>query len=138
MPNEEQIVMATFTSLKKKKYEITVPLFARNLYDRVKHHVGFFNPGSGLSLTQTNPASTSALQSGEQEGTVQIRKAIQIIGAGSDGHIAIAPAKLDFGTITVGESKTLSIVLTNSASCNMFVDLMMQAQESSGDGQKQQ
>jgi len=30
----------------------------------------------------------------------------------------------------------LSIVLTNSASCNMFVDLMMQAQEN--EGQKQQ
>jgi len=71
MPNEEQVVMATFTSLKKKKYEITVPLFARNLYDRVKHHVGFFNPGSGLSLTQG-----MANSSPEEDGIVQIRKAI--------------------------------------------------------------
>jgi len=28
MPNEEQMIMATFTALKKKKYEITVPMFA--------------------------------------------------------------------------------------------------------------
>jgi hypothetical protein len=34
---------------------------------------------------------------------------------------------LDFGTITVGESRTLSIVLTNKSNCNLFVDLMMQA-----------
>lgn len=124
--------MATFTALKKKKYEITIPLFARNLYDRVKHHVGFFAPGSGLSLTHT------ASNMGNEDGIVQIRKAIQIIGAGSDGTIQISPAKLDFGTITVGESKTLSIILTNSASCNLFVELMMQAQDANGEASKQQ
>jgi hypothetical protein len=58
------MVMATFTALKKKKYEITVPLFARNLYDRVKHHVGFCAPGSGLSLTHT------ASNMGDEDGIV--------------------------------------------------------------------
>ena len=124
------MVMATFTCLKKKKYEITVPLYARNLYDRVKHHVGFFNPGSGLSLTQSQGP-----QSGDENGIVQIRKAIQIIGMGSDGSIEISPAKLDFGTITVGESKTLSIVLTNKATCNLYIDLNMQAQDSDSQSQ---
>jgi len=54
---------------------------------------------------------------------VVIKSAIQIIGAGNDGSIEISPEKLDFGTITVGESRTLSIVLTNKSSCNLFIDL---------------
>lgn len=37
MPNEEQTIVATFTALKKKNYEITVPILAKNLFDRVKH-----------------------------------------------------------------------------------------------------
>jgi hypothetical protein len=37
MPNEEQTIFATFTALKKKNYEIIVPVFAKNLFDRVKH-----------------------------------------------------------------------------------------------------
>ena len=69
MPNEEQQIMATFTALKKKNYEITVPMFAKNLYDRVKQQVGFFAPGSGLTLTQSKRASA-------EEGITTIRQAI--------------------------------------------------------------
>lgn len=97
-----------------------MPIFAKNLFDRVKHQVGFFNPGSGLTLTGPNKNS--------DEGITVIKQAIQIIGAGNDGSIEISPQKLDFGTITVGESRTLSIVLTNKSSCNLFIDLMMQAE----------
>ena len=122
MPNEEQIICATFTALKKKKYEITVPMFAKNLFDRVKHQVGFFNPGSGLTLTDTQ-------RSVANEGIIQIRQAIQIIGAGNDGSIEISPQRLDFGTLTVGESRTLSISLTNKGSCNLFVELQMKAED---------
>jgi hypothetical protein len=118
MPNEEQTVIAIFTALKKKNYEITVPITAKNLFDRVKHQVGFFNPGSGLTLTGT--ANTKNLI---DEGITTIRQAIQIIGAGNDGSIEISPQKLDFGTITVGESRTLSIILTNKSSCNLFIEL---------------
>ena len=89
------------------------------MFDRVKHNVGFFDPGSGLTLTEDKK---------NDEGITQIRQAIQIIGAGNDGSIEISPSKLDFGTITVGESKTLSIVLTNKASCNLFIELKMQAE----------
>ena len=49
-----------------------------------------------------------------------------IIGAGSDGSIKISPEKLDFGTITVGFSKTLSVIITNSSNCNLYVELKMQ------------
>jgi hypothetical protein len=50
----------------------------------VKHQVGFFNPGSGLTLTGTNKALSD-------EGIVIIKQAIQIIGAGNDGSIEISP-----------------------------------------------
>lgn len=32
-PNEAVYVMANFTPLRKKEYQITVPLFTRNLFD---------------------------------------------------------------------------------------------------------
>jgi hypothetical protein len=40
-------------------------------------------------------------------GVHTIRKELSICGAGSDGLIGISPSSLDFGTITVGFSKTL-------------------------------
>jgi hypothetical protein len=85
------------------------------LFDYAKHSVGFFNPGSGLNLTQR----------GIDEGTLIIKKSIQIIGAGNDGNIEISPQLLDFGTITVGFGKTLSIVITNKSNCNLYIELMM-------------
>ena len=81
MPNQEQAIVATFTALKKKNYEIVVPLTVKNLFDYAKHFVGFFNPGSGLNLTQR----------GTDEGTLTLKKSIQIIGAGNDGSIEISP-----------------------------------------------
>lgn len=38
-----------------------------------------------------------------------IRYDLEIIGAGSDGILSISPKDLDFGTITVGFAKTLSV-----------------------------
>lgn len=45
-PNETIEVCANFTPLKKKEYQISVPLFAKNLFDLRKVSVGYFNPGS--------------------------------------------------------------------------------------------
>jgi len=43
--------------------------------------------------------------------------------------ISISPANLDFGTITVGYSKTLSVTITNKSNCNLYIELkMMQTQ----------
>ena len=47
------------------------------------------------------------------------------MGAGSDGLIAIAPNSLDFGTITVGFSKTLQVLITNKSNCNLYIELKM-------------
>jgi len=47
-PNEEAKIWATFTALKKKDYHITVPIYAKNIYDHLKNSVGFYSPGSGL------------------------------------------------------------------------------------------
>ncbi len=58
-----------------------VPLTVKNLFDYAKHFVGFFNLGSGLNLTQK----------GTDEGTLTLKKTIQIIGAGNDGNIEISP-----------------------------------------------
>lgn len=56
-------------------------------------------------------------------------KYIEFVGAGADGMISISPANLDFGTITVGYSKTLSVTITNKSNCNLYIELkMMQTQ----------
>ena len=54
MPNESNLVQAVFTPLKRKEYQVSIPLFTKNLYDQLKNAVGFFSPGSGLNLTQMN------------------------------------------------------------------------------------
>ena len=36
-----------------------------------------------------------------------------------------SPLKLDFGTITVGFTKTLSVVITNKSKCNLYIELKM-------------
>mmetsp|Transcript_11363 Transcript_11363/g.14309 ORF Transcript_11363/g.14309 Transcript_11363/m.14309 type:complete len:180 (-) Transcript_11363:2499-3038(-) len=54
MPNEARSVQAIFTPLKRKEYQVSIPLFTKNLYDQLKNAVGFFSPGSGLNLTQMN------------------------------------------------------------------------------------
>jgi hypothetical protein len=122
LPNQVQEIYATFTALKKKKYEISVPLIAKNLFDFAKHEVGFFNPGSGLNMAVTDASA---------HGMAHIKKSIQIIGAGNDGQIQISPQQLDFGTITVGFSKSLSIMITNKSNCNLYIELKMQANQES-------
>ena len=107
--------------MKRKEYQITIPLFTKNLYDHVKNSVGFFSPGSGLTLTQINNASTVSLMQQNQNST----KCIQIVGAGADGMISINPENLDFGTITVGYTKTLSVTITNKSNCNLYIELKM-------------
>lgn len=47
-PNEECKIVTTFTAVKKKDYHITIPIYAKNVYDHLKNSVGFYNPGSGL------------------------------------------------------------------------------------------
>jgi len=116
LPNEETNVACTFTPLKKKEYSVNVPLFARNQFDKAKHFVGFYNPGSGLSGGDIP---------GAVGGVTTIRKEINIIGGGSDGLMAISPKSLDFGTITVGFNKTLQVVITNKSSCNLYIELKM-------------
>ena len=61
LPNEMTQVMAVFTPLKRKEYQITVPLFSKNLFDQVKNSVGFFSPGSGLTLTNMNQGSNLSI-----------------------------------------------------------------------------
>ena len=118
-PNEEAKLSACFTPLKKKEYQINVPLFTRNLFDKMKNDIGFFSPGSGLVLAQ---ADKHALEAQNQATS---SKSITIIGAGSDGLVEINPEKLDFGTITVGYTKTHSVVITNKSSCNLYIELKM-------------
>jgi len=50
---------------------------------------------------------------------------VQIVGAGADGMIAISPENLDFGTITVGYSKTLSVTISNKSNTNLYIELKM-------------
>ena len=113
--------MAVFTPLKRKQYQITIPIFTKNLFDSVKSQVGFFAPGSGLTLTQMNNQSQLSFS----QASLSTSSSIQIIGAGADGMIAISPEDLDFGTITVGYSKTLSVTITNKSDTNLYIELKM-------------
>lgn len=106
MPNEECKIVATFTALKKKDYHITVPIYAKNIYDHVKNSVGFYNPGSGLM--QKSVTGLPVGKSAQMPQSHFIKKyTLDIIGRGSDGVIQIAPQAVDFGTITVGFTKIL-------------------------------
>ena len=50
MPNETSHVLAVFTPLKRKEYQISIPLFTMNQDNSVENAVGYFSPGSGLNL----------------------------------------------------------------------------------------
>jgi hypothetical protein len=109
LPNEEVKVLATFTPLKKKPYQVEIPIYARNLYDNVKDMIGYYNPGSGLinkGHAQKSLVSTSSLLIPDAK---MIRYELEVIGAGSDGMISLNPKDLDFGTITVGFTKQLTV-----------------------------
>jgi len=121
MPNEQSSVMAIFTPLKRKQYQITIPIFTKNLFDSVKSQVGFFAPGSGLTLTQMNNQSQLSFS----QASLSTSSSIQILGAGADGMISISPENLDFGTITVGYTKTLSVTITNKSDTNLYIELKM-------------
>lgn len=60
-PNEALNVVAHFTPLRKKEYQITVPLFTRNLFDLKKHAIGYFNPGSGSLMVDHHTESMLSL-----------------------------------------------------------------------------
>lgn len=46
--------------------------------------------------------------------------------------IAISPENLDFGTITVGYSKTLSVTISNKSNTNLYIELKMMQTANSG------
>jgi hypothetical protein len=114
--------VSTFTPLKKKEYILNIPIYAMNTFDQIRNLVGFYNPGSGL--LQRN-MKTQSMMSIAENAPSTIRYDVEIIGAGSDGVITISPKSLDFGTITVGFSKTLSIQVINKSNCNLYIELKM-------------
>lgn len=54
-----------------------------------------------------------------------VRYDVEIVGAGSDGVITISPKDVDFGTITVGFAKTMSVQVLNKSNTNLYVELRM-------------
>ena len=62
-----------------------------------------------------------------------IRYEVDIIGAGSDGVLSLSPKDIDFGTITVGFAKTMSVTVINKSNCNLYIELKM-AQKVEEDG----
>ena len=59
-----------------------------------------------------------------------------MIGGGSDGMISINPKEIDFGTITVGFSKTLSVEVNNKSNCNLFIELKMASKNDEEEGDR--
>ena len=84
----------------------------------MKELVGFYNPGSGLLRSSANKHTL-------KDAPASIRYDIEIIGAGSDGILSISPKDIDFGTITVGFSKTMSVTVINKSNCNLFIEMKM-------------
>ena len=78
-------------------------------------------------MTKTNKSLKDAM------GTSTIRYDVEIIGAGSDGILTLNPKDIDFGTITVGFSKTMSVTVINKSNCNLYIELKM-AQKVEEDG----
>ena len=70
-------------------------------------------------MTKTNKSLKDAM------GTSTIRYDVEIIGAGSDGILTLNPKDIDFGTITVGFSKTMSVTVINKSNCNLYIELKM-------------
>jgi len=58
---------------------------------------------------------------------------VEVIGAGSDGVLSLSPKDIDFGTITVGFAKTMSVTVINKSSTNLYIELQM-AQRVEEDG----
>ncbi len=56
-----------------------------------------------------------------------------MIGAGSDGVLSLSPKDIDFGTMTVGFAKTMSVTVINKSNCNLYIELKM-AQKVEEDG----
>jgi len=65
-----------------------------------------------------------------------VRYELEIVGAGSDGMISITPKELDFGTITVGFQKSLSVVVINKSNCNLYVELKMSPKIEEGEKER--
>ena len=117
LPNEEAKVVCTFTPLKKKEYVLSIPVYATNVYDNIKDMIGFYNPGSGVM-------HKTSLKKSMKDATT-VRYDLEIIGAGSDGVLGMSPKELDFGTITVGFSKTMAVQVVNKGNCNLYIELKM-------------
>jgi hypothetical protein len=79
-PNEEVKVSCTFTPVKKREYQISLPLQVSSIYDVAKDKIGYYNPGSGA-----NYKLSDALQ---RKST---KYEVCIVGAGSDGSVKISP-----------------------------------------------
>ena len=85
------------------------------------------NPALSNNEISSMKSMTQSVQ-GQQKSLLNT---LTIIGAGSDGKIQISPSIIDFGTITVGFAKTLSVTITNKSNCNVFIELkMMQSRDS--------
>jgi hypothetical protein len=52
--------------------------------------------------------------------------------------ISINPKDIDFGTITVGFSKTLSVEIMNKSNCNLYIELQMATKITEGKQNRQE
>lgn len=95
--NEVREVSCTFIPKKPQPYTVTAKLVASGVYDPFRDLVGFFNPGSGNLVKQGSTYHKTARS-----------KEIVILGAGADGYIEISPEKIDYGTVRIGSSLTVS------------------------------
>ncbi|MBT9554643.1 MAG: hypothetical protein IV100_01385 [Myxococcales bacterium] len=77
-------------------------------------------PGAGLCaelrFVPTSTAVASALMELQFGGDVALRSATRVVafGQGTESHLEVVPAVLDFGTILVGQERTLAFALRST------------------------
>ncbi len=71
-------------------------------------------------VPRKNGASASALTINSNDATLPTRQ-IRLTGSSGGPVISVSPSRLDFGAITVGSSKELTVTLTNSGSQTISV-----------------
>ena len=80
-----------------------------NIYDVAKELIGYFNPGSGVSIK------------------IQLKKEqkkykIKIMGVGNDGSLFMKQSILKFNIVTAGYTKFLSLIVINSSKTILYID----------------
>lgn len=120
--NEERNITCIFTPLLKKEYSLSIMLVTSIL------------ESSKNALTATAKKTAMKTLSKQEHTKYELR----VFGVGSDGSLSVKPNKLDYGTVTVGFSKILSLVVINKSKTNLYIDFQLEQMDVSNKSKSEQ